>query len=354
MNEQKVIFVINDYDMEYMLSELIVKLEGRGYEIIRGPRTQEGIKMQYPAEQLNELFGRADVAVFCSRGVCSQAVMEAGKRLRGLVTLTVGIDSIDRPAANKLGLVIGHGAIPNNYYAVSEATVMLALMLLYNPMRSMKAMTGEVKKPGWSKECDFWSRCMFGKTMGIIGLGRIGREVANKLQNWNCRILARDDNVKEAPDHVTLVDKDTLLKESDIVFIHCILTPETVDLINERELSLMKPSAFIINTARGGIINEDALYRALKEKRIAGAALDVFKQEPLSKDSPLWTLDNIIMTPHLISHTVEAHQLYPQIAFDHIEGILRGEVPKYCANPEVIPAWKERVARLDAQSAGAK
>jgi len=117
-------------------------------------------------------------------------------------------------------------------------------------------------------------------------------------------------------------------------------------MLGERELALMKPSAYLVNTSRGEAIDEGALYRALKEKRIAGAALDSFTVEPLPDDSPLRGLDNVILTPHMVGHTQDVFASFPPAAVENITRILSGEPPLYCKNPEIIPAWRRRLARI--------
>jgi D-3-phosphoglycerate dehydrogenase len=143
-----------------------------------------------------------------------------------------------------------------------------------------------------------------------------------------------------------MTDLDTLLRSSDVVAVLVSITPGSRGMLGERELALMKPSAYLVNTSRGEALDEGALYRALKEKRIAGAALDSFTVEPLPDDSPLRGLDNVILTPHMVGHTQDVFASFPLAAVENITRILAGEPPLYCKNPEIIPAWKQRLARL--------
>jgi D-3-phosphoglycerate dehydrogenase len=172
--------------------------------------------------------------------------------------------------------------------------------------------------------------------------------VAERLQGWQMRILAYDPYIppESVPAHVQLVDYDTLLRESDLVSVLVAVTPESRGIISERALSLMKPTAFLINTARGDAVDEAALIRALQQKRIAGAALDNFQVEPLPADSPLWQLDNVILTPHMIGHTKDVFASFGKAGEDNILAILRGEAPPICKNPEVMPAFQARLQRL--------
>jgi len=186
-----------------------------------------------------------------------------------------------------------------------------------------------------------------GKVLGIIGFGRIGGEVARRAKGFDMRVIAYDPYVPRdiaLSLGVELTSLENLLRESDFVTIHCPLTRETYHMIDENKLRLMKKSAFIINTARGAIIDEKALYRALKEGWIAGAALDVYEVEPLPPDSPLLDLGNIILTPHIAWFTEEALRRLEFMACEEALRILRGEMPRNVVNIEVLGRRRDRSA----------
>jgi D-3-phosphoglycerate dehydrogenase len=143
-----------------------------------------------------------------------------------------------------------------------------------------------------------------------------------------------------------MVDLPTLLQSSDIVSVHVTLTHETRHLLGESELRLMRPEAYLINTARGGVIDEQALYHVLKERHIAGAAIDVFEQEPLDPESPLRQLDNVLLTPHMVGHSQELMAAIPPTAAENVLRVLRHEPPLYVRNPQVLAAWRQRLATL--------
>jgi len=151
---------------------------------------------------------------------------------------------------------------------------------------------------------------------------------------------------KDAPPGVKMVSLEALLAASDIVGLCVSISAETRGIINERTLALMKPSAYLVNTSRGEAVDEAALYQALKEKRIAGAALDTYVVEPLPAGSPLRTLDNVILTPHMVGHTGEVYASFVPAAEENITRILRGEPPLYCKNPHILPAWRQRLEGL--------
>ena len=173
------------------------------------------------------------------------------------------------------------------------------------------------------------------QTIGIVGIGRIGSAMAHKAHALGMRVLAFDPYLKNrdrVPEYVTLVSLEELLRESDVVSVHCPLTEETRDLIDEAEFRLMKPTAYLVNTARGNIVNEIALEKALAEKRLAGAALDVLSVEPGRADHPLFKYDNFLCTPHMAWHSTESAQELKRKAAEEVRRVLRGEAPLYQVN----------------------
>jgi len=341
------VFICHDYMLVEVLDEIQARLEQSGIEVLRGPQTAPGKKLVYSKESYTELFGRAEVMMFSSRSICSREIMLAAPRLRGIVNPTIGLETVDLAAANELGIIVGHGATPENFLGMAEATVMLILMLMYQPRETEAVLRDRRRRPR-STPKDVWARMLRGRTVGLAGLGRIARGVVERLSGFGVNLVACDPFVgrDQAPEGVKMMDLDTLLRSSDIVAVLVSITPESRGMLGERELALMKPSAYLVNTSRGEAIDEAALYRALREKRIAGAALDSFAVEPLPDDSPLRQLDNVILTPHMVGHTQDAFVSFPPAAVENITRILRGEPPLYCKNPEVIPAWQRRLANL--------
>jgi len=178
-----------------------------------------------------------------------------------------------------------------------------------------------------------------------VGLGRIGTHVARRLAGWDVRLLAADPYVpaeRAAAVGVTLVDLPTLLRESDIVSVHAVLTDETRAIIDEKALRAMKPSAILLNTARGELVDEAAVARAVSERWIAGAAVDAFAQEPLPNPHPYRTVDpeRLILTPHNIGHSEAGRRANLRLALEQILTVGRGEPPAHVINPEAIPSWR--------------
>ena len=264
-------------------------------------------------------------------------VMDAAPNLKVVSTYSVGFDHIDVEAATKRGIYVTHtpGVLTD---AVAEFTVGLLLAIT----RRIVEADAVVKNGKWDKP---WNPFFLtgpelkGKTLGIIGLGRIGRAVAKKVKGFEMKVIYYDVYRNEKVEKelgVEYVDLETLLKTSDFVSLHVPLLKETYHMIGEKELKLMKNTAYLINTARGAVVDTDALVKALKEGWIAGAALDVFEQEPLPPDHPLTKLDNVILAPHIASATIEARQRMAELAANNLVAVLKGEMPPALVNKEVL------------------
>jgi phosphoglycerate dehydrogenase-like enzyme len=334
-----VVFVTGDRLGE----QVSVLLEQAGCQVIRGPQPQPPAVTTFAPEEWPRLFGETDVIVVSPRDHCPRQIMAAAPRLRGVVSAVIGVETIDLEAANDLGLIVGHGAMPENYLGVSEATVMLIAALCLDLHGKETLLRTNAPRPPRLR-----ARMVRGTTVGLIGLGRTARGVVERLAGWDVAIQAYDPYVDQAqaPAGVTLVDLPTLLGTSDVVSLHVTLTDETKHLLGEAELRAMRPQAYLINTARGAAIDQEALYRVLESGHLAGAALDVFEQEPLPPESPLRQLDNVILTPHMVGHSQELMDAIPPAAAENVLRILRGEPPLYVKNPEVLPAWQQRLASL--------
>ncbi len=257
-------------------------------------------------------------------------VLSAAKQLKVIARTGVGYDAINVPAATEAGVAVCITPGANNR-AVADFT----FTLLLASARRLMDNVAEVAKGGWKRH---QGTDPSGSTIGIVGMGSIGKEVAKRARGFDMRVLAYDvyqDQAFATEHQVTYVPLEQLLKESDYVTLHCFLNETTHHLINAERLSLMKPTAYLINTARGPIVDEEALYHALKEKKIAGAALDVFAHEPLLPDSPLRTLDNVYLSPHVAGVTEGASRAMGMIAADNVISILKGEKPLGLVNKDV-------------------
>ncbi|ADL08627.1 phosphoglycerate dehydrogenase [Thermosediminibacter oceani] len=250
-------------------------------------------------------------------------VLKNAKKLKVITKYGVGVDNIDIEEADKLGVKITYtpGA---NTESVADLTFSLMLCLSRNVIK----LDNIVRSNKWEKiiGCE-----VYGKTLGIVGTGNIGRSVAKRATGFDMRILAYD----KYPDYdfanklgVKYVDKKTLFEEADFITLHLPLNKETYHFVDEEEFNLMKNTAYIINTSRGGIINEAVLYNALKNKKIAGAALDVFEEEP-PLNSKLFELDNLILSPHCGAATIEASERMAIMAVEGLISVLEDMEPKY-------------------------
>lgn len=342
------VFICRDFALDPALDEIAAALEQRGIEVIRGPRSVPGEKYVYPPESHAGLFGRCDVMMFSSRSIGSREAMLAAPRIRAVINPTIGLETVDLAAADELGIVVGHGAIPENYLGMAEAAVMLMLALRYGLHASEAVLRGTRPAPGFRAQA-VHARMLRGCTVGIVGLGRIGRAVAERLQPFGVEIFACGSarQQQDPPAGVQLVNLDSLLERSDIVGLFASVNSANRHMLDERALGLMKADAFLVNVARGELVDETALYRALRDGRIAGAALDVFAVEPLPADSPLRTLDNVILTPHMVGVTRESIAAVVPAALENIARVLDGELPVYCKNPYVLPRWRARLEQLE-------
>ena len=271
-----------------------------------------------------------------SAEVLSDDVMAMAPDLKIISRMGVGYDAIDVPAATKRGiaLTITPGA---NADAVAEYTVALMLALT----RRIPEIDAFAKQGEWKT---VFGHSLYGKTLGIIGAGDIGKRVMRNVAGFSMRLLLADPYPD--PAHASSYDAqycplEQLIRESDYITVHCPLSRETHHLLSEKEFALMKPTAYIINCARGEIINEKALISALAEKRIAGAALDVYEKEPFAADNPLFGFDNVVLSPHIAGMTYECRRDVIEMAFQNIIDISEGRLPAGLVNPEALKPVKQ-------------
>lgn len=267
----------------------------------------------------------------------TKEVMDASKKLKVVGCTRGGPVNIDVPAATKRGIPVIN-APGRNAEAVADYTIGLILSLSRNITKAHYML----KNGRWMDDFYYYENCgpeLSGKTIGIVGFGHIGRLLAKRALAFNIKILAHDPFVAgELIEQYggQSVDLETLLKNSDFVTLHVRLTPKTEKMIGERELSLMKKTAYFINTARGGLVDENALIKALKERWVTGAALDVFEKEPIEPKNPLLTLDNVVITPHIAGASKQLVERTSKMVAEDIKSVLTGELPKNCVNPEVL------------------
>ena len=321
-------------------AEELDALRAAGHEVVIGRPLDMPGRRAYTEAELAEACRDADVVLASHLETISPAVLDAAPRLRLVIVPFIGTDKIDIPAASRLGILVANSPTAENFVAVAEATVGVILMLL----KRIKHNEAKLRRGEWAKREDRGD-FLFGKTVGLIGLGRIGTHVSRRLAGWDVRLIASDPYVaadRAAMLGVALVDLPTLLAEADIVSLHCTLTEETRNLIGEKELRQMKPTALLINTARGEVVDEEAVARALAENWIAAAAVDAFVKEPMPADHPYRTIDpeRLILTPHNIAHSEAGRRANLRLALDQILGAGRGEPPAHAVNPDAVARWR--------------
>ncbi|RKL63387.1 hydroxyacid dehydrogenase [Thermoanaerobacteraceae bacterium SP2] len=251
-------------------------------------------------------------------------VLNSSKRLKLICKHGTGVDNIDIEAARKNGIIVTNVPATNSN-AVADFTFGLIIDLL----RKISDNIISVRNGEWVKTIGV---DIYGKTIGIIGFGEIGKRVAKRAIGFDMNVLAYDPYLNGSLNsfsHVKFVDMDLLLRSSDIVTIHVPLNQNTINLIDEDELNKMKKGAFLVNTSRGGIVNESALYEYLKKGHLAGAALDVLKVEPAPKNNPLLTLENVLITSHIASYSKEALNAVSMICAKNVVKFFSGQSPDF-------------------------
>ena len=298
-------------------------LKAHDAEVVTAPDTDAATVAKWAAD--------ADGIIARARGYFDGKVMDAGPRLRVIGRHGAVVDNIDVPAATQRGI-----QVVNTPHAPSEAVAEYVAM----------ALVAVTKRPLDADRCtracdwEFRNRLvgpeLMGKTLGIVGFGRIGRRIAEICGcGFRMRVLyvdaIRAPEAEEQRLGATQVPLDQLLRESDFISMNVPLLPETRHMIGRRAFGLMKPTAYLINAARGPVVEETALVAALKGGRIAGAAIDVFEEEPVTPDNPLLKLDNVLLSPHNAGHSIEAAQNMSLVAADVIR-VLNGEAPEFPVN----------------------
>lgn len=273
----------------------------------------------------------ADIIItqFCP---INRRVMDACSRLKAVGVLRGGIENVNLPYASERGVAVFHTP-GRNANAVADFTVGMILAECRNIAKSHL----NLKNGQWIRDYNNKDSVpdLADKVAGIVGFGEIGRRVAKRLAGFDMKIVAYDPFVQQAPDGIKMLSLEKLMEVSDFVTVHARLTEETEHLVSAEMLNLMKPTAYLINTARSGLVDENALCEALKEKKIMGAAIDVFDEEPPRKGYPLIELENITVTPHLAGGTRDAFTSSPKLLSAEMIKLLEGTDSRFVLNPDV-------------------
>ena len=300
----------------------------------------QGIKVEW-VDSNGQLDAQAEVmqdavAALVTDGRFDVELARLCPRLKLVQTTSAGYDAIDVASLNEMGIQVA-----NNYGGNAPAVAEHTIGLMVSIVRKLVLQFESTRSGDWYGTIgrDEWTRPyeIAGKTVGIVGMGHIGRQVARRLQGWDCSIVYYDpiEPPAELVEQLALtaLSMDELLRESDIVTLHTMLNAQTRGMIGTRELRMMKPTAVVINTCRGGVVDEAALIRALRDGEIAGTALDVFEQEPTPRDNPLLTMGNVVVTPHMAGVSVEAFPRNAGFGLQNIARVIRGEEPLSVVRP---------------------
>ncbi len=299
-------------------------------ELLAGPADAAALapELQARLREAEGLFTLLTVRV-------DEALLQGAPRLRVVSNMAVGVDNIDLAACTRRGIPVGH--TPG---VLTEATADLTMAVLLAAARRLPEASRDAREGRWTT----WSPTgwlgadLQGATLGIVGMGKIGQAVAARARGFGLRLLYADQRARpEAEESLGAqrAELADLLEHSDFVSLHVTLTSETRHLVNEQTLRAMKPTALLVNTARGGVVDTPALVRALSEGWIGGAALDVTDPEPLPLGHPLYSFPNCLIVPHIGSATVGARRRMAELACENLLAGLEGRPLLHCANPEV-------------------
>lgn len=292
-------------------------------EALVGKVTYNPTTKPLPAVELSKLLKGVD-GYIAGLDEINALALEGADSLKVIARYGVGIDNVDLAAAERKGIVVTNTPGANSA-SVAEMTVGLVLSLI----RKIPDGILSTRSGSWPR---INGTSLEGKTVGLLGFGAIGKQTARRLTGFDCRILAYDplpDEDFAQRNHVELVSLEVLLRESDFVLLHLPLLPTTQNLVNKEFLGKMKKGSFLVNTARGELIDEPALVEALNSGQLAGAALDVFQKEPPSTENPLLKIPQVIVTPHISSHTDGATDAMGWMAMKDCLAVLRGDKPQH-------------------------
>ena len=315
----------------------IAWLREQGFEVRSGRADADPTLKSYTEDEIIAEARDCDAVLGSSGAIFTRRVIEALPRLRYISKLGIGVDSIDVAAATERGIQVSN--TPENAGVIAVAEHAIAIMLAV--CKRLPVWTPEFFRRGGWRGSEF-AGMLDGATIGIVGYGRIGRAVAQRLAGWNVDIVAYDPMPAGATPGVTMVSMQELLERADIVTLHCGATAENRHMIDAVALARMKPTAILVNTGRGSLVDGRALVAALEAKRIAGAGLDVFETEPPDPADRLFQLDNVIVTPHAATRTLRVFLDRRWQAARNLCAMINGMPCADVVNPEARAKWEKR------------
>ena len=281
-----------------------------------------------------------DAEILIVRANIPPPYFQEASQLRAAIRHGAGLDMIPVDAATSHGVLVAN--VPGaNARTVAEHVIFTAIALL----RRFRLMDRDLRKDGWhaARQHSDFANELSDRTVGIVGMGNIGRQVFQlAAHGFDLPVICHTRSPQNLPAEVCPVSMDRLVEESDIIVLCCPLNSQTTGLLNAQRIARIKPEALVINVSRGAVVDEMALVQALQAKRIGGAALDVFDQQPLPASHPLFAMDNVIITPHMAGVTRESMFRMGSVVADETIRILNGEFPKNFCNPQVTHSYKQR------------
>ena len=332
-DQSNILKPIDNTEMKNLMMKVLIADSIAPSAVAELKKDFEIIEHHYSPNELLSEIQKYDAVIVRSATKIPREVIEAGTQLKVIGRAGVGVDNIDVLAATRAGIYVVNSPRASS---ISVAEMAIAFMLALS--RKIVDATNKTKNGEWPKK-ELKGTELYGKTIGFVGCGRIGAEVVERAKAFGMKCIVYDpylpkDVIKkigaEPIDNLT-----ALFPISDFITIHALLTDETRGMIGINELKKMKPTAYIINCARGGIIDEDALYSELKSNTIAGAALDVFEKEP-SKSNKLFELPNVYVSPHIGASTLEAQERAGSTTADQVRLVLNGDSPEFCVNARAL------------------
>ena len=299
-----------------------------------------------PAKELSADHVRDLDAIILGGEAFTRATIVPDGRMTLIARFGVGYNAVDVPACTEHGIAV---AITPDGVRRPVAVSVIALLLALSGRMFEKDRITRLGPAGFAQRSSYMGIGLVDRTIGLIGLGNIGIETVKLAKPFGLRFIAHDPYVDPgiaADLNVSLADIDTVFRESDFVSLNCPLTPQTIHLVDERRIELMKPTGFLINTARGGLIDQAALTRALEARRVAGAGLDVLDPEPPAPDDPILKLHNVILAPHALSHTDQCFAGIGSSAVSAVLAMMSGEPPRSLVDRAVLqhPVWQAKLA----------
>ncbi|HEV2954257.1 MAG TPA: phosphoglycerate dehydrogenase [Candidatus Dormibacteraeota bacterium] len=342
--QQPLLDLARENGIELKPADFVQSPNGQARILVADPLAEDGliklrdigeveVKTKLSEADLIDAIADVDALVVRSETKVTAAVLEAGKRLKVVGRAGVGVDNIDIPAATARGILVVN-APRGNIIAAAEHAIALMMSLA----RNVPQADASIRRGEWTR-AKFTGTEIRGKVLGIVGLGNIGSEVAKRAQGLEMETIAFDPVIPQERAeqfNVELVSLHDLMRRADFITVHAPLTDRTRNLIGAPELALVKPNCRLINAARGGIVNEAALFEVLSTGKMAAAAADVFEKEPIG-DSPLLTLPNFVATPHIAASTTEAQTSVAADVAEEVISVLAGELPRYAVNAPALP-----------------